>query len=132
MLSPKQIIALSSHIKSVQDLVKLNIPLNVIQEITKNVFEEEEKSLSSFKVNIIEKEKSDDQKTEKNVLVNEDNREYPNFISPPSHFTENVEYSLYWNRFKKSSKDMSIFQMIHEDKNLTTMEDALKKQVIYF
>jgi len=140
-LSPKQIIALSIHIENVKNMVKLNIDLKIIQEITKNVFDEEEKSLSSYKINLVEKDEEkiisnpedNEQKiTPKDALVNEDDKEYPNFISPPSHFTEPKEYSLYWNRFSQSSNDMSIFKMIHDDKNLTTMEHAFKKQVIYF
>jgi hypothetical protein len=150
-LSPKQILALSAHIASVKNLVKLNIDLQFIQETTKEVFEEEQQSLSSFKRNIIEKDKSSDddkdvnQKTEyhqhfeqkrnskeKDVIVHENEKEYPNFISPPSHFIESKDYSSYWTRFNKSSNDMLIFKLIHEDTNITTMEKAFEKHVIYF
>jgi len=151
-LSKTQITALASYIRSIEDLVRLNIPLKVIADITKEAFEEQEKSLSLYKVNIIEKEKPNDvdkdtkeedhlenvkssnnftQKKEETVKETQDESK---LRSPPSYFQEPDDYAIYWGRFTQNERniDISLFHLIHNDKNIKTMEQALTKQVIWF
>jgi hypothetical protein len=151
-LSTTQITALANYIRSIQDLIRLNIPLPVIADVTKEVFEEQERYLSFSKVNIIEKEKSNDvekdtkkddhlenikssnnstQKKEETVKEKE-TQEDSKWRSPPSYFQEPDDYALYWGRFTQNERtiDISLFHLIHGDKNITTMEQALTKQVI--